>query len=48
MFALLAFVCFLLALLGVSVGIDLVTLGLMFIALAMLLGTWPLTFPIRR
>jgi hypothetical protein len=38
MFALLAFLCFLLALLGLSVGIDLVILGLAFVALHLMLG----------
>lgn len=39
--AILAFVCFLLALLGLSINVDLVTLGLMFMALAMVLGYLP-------
>jgi hypothetical protein len=47
MFALLALLCFVLALFGVSIGtIDLVVLGLAFIALHLLIG-WGLT-PWRR
>lgn len=42
MFALLALIAFLLALFGAHVGsIDLVTLGLAFIAAHLLLGAWP-------
>ena len=46
MFAVLAFICFLLALFEVSLGdltsAKLVVLGLLFIALAMIVGNWPL------
>lgn len=41
MFALLAFVCFLLALFGVAAPFDLVTLGFCFVALSLLVGNWP-------
>ena len=42
MFALLALLCFLLALFGAHVGeINLVILGFVFIAAAMLVGNWP-------
>jgi hypothetical protein len=42
MFALLALLCFLVALFGGHVGgIDLVLLGFVFIAAAMLVGNWP-------
>lgn len=43
MFALLAFLCFVAALLDLSVGVDMVVLGLMFVALHLLLGV-PLVF----
>ena len=41
MFPILAAVCFLLVLLGTSVGFDLIALGLLFLALALLVGNWP-------
>jgi hypothetical protein len=43
MFALLAFLCFLADLLGLSIGIPLVTLGLLFIAAHLMFGV-PLVF----
>lgn len=43
MFALIAFVCFLAELLSVDIGVPLVTLGLMFIALHLVLGV-PVVF----
>lgn len=42
MFALLALICFILALFGASTGIDLVVLGLVFVAAHLLFGAWPL------
>lgn len=49
MFALLAFLCLLLALLSVDAPFDLVVLGLMFMSLAMVFGSWPLgSMPWRR
>lgn len=42
MFALFAFLCFLLAVLGVTPPFDLVALGLLFVSLHLLLGLWPL------
>lgn len=39
--AILAFVCFVLALLGLQINVDLVTLGLAFLALAMVFGYIP-------
>ncbi|MGH3673650.1 MAG: hypothetical protein ACRDSH_23975 [Pseudonocardiaceae bacterium] len=42
MFALVALICFILALFGTPVGIDLVALGLVFVALHLLFGMWPL------
>jgi hypothetical protein len=42
MFALLALLCFLVALFGGHIGtVDLVVLGLAFIAASMLVGNWP-------
>lgn len=42
MFAFLALLCFLLALFGAHLGsLDLVILGLAFVALALLVGNWP-------
>ena len=42
MFAFLALLCFLLALFGAHVGsIDLVLLGFVFVAAALLVGNWP-------
>jgi hypothetical protein len=51
MAALLALICFVVALFGGSLGsIDLVTLGLAFVALHLLIGGWPFggTLPWRR
>lgn len=48
MFALAALVCFLLALFGAHVGIDLVVLGLAFLAAHLLLGAWPFGTVRRR
>jgi hypothetical protein len=43
MAALLALICFVLALFGVALGtLNLVTLGLVFVALHLLVGIWPL------
>jgi hypothetical protein len=47
MAALAALLCFLLALFGVQPGIDLTLLGLAFVSLHLLIGTWPLGL-IRR
>ena len=45
MFALLALLCFVVSLFGGSIGgVDLITLGLAFIAAAMLVGNWPLGY----
>ncbi len=46
MFALLALLCFLLALFGVAhIGIlDVLTLGWVFIAAALLVGNWPMAY----
>ena len=44
-FALLALICFVLALFGAHVGLDLVVLGLVFIAAHLLFGSW---LPWRR
>lgn len=46
--AIFAVVFFFLALVGVSVGIDLVVLGFFFLALAIALGHWPVTRTWRR
>lgn len=48
MFPILAIVCFLLALFGASVGLDLVVLGLVFVAATLLVGDWPLGGRLRR
>ena len=49
MAALAALVCFLLALFGVHPGgLDLVTLGLVFVALHLLVGAWPLNLTAFR
>lgn len=49
MLALLALLCFVVALFGGSLaGIDLVTLGLAFIAAAMLFGNWPMGYVTAR
>lgn len=43
MFAILATLCFLLAVFGASVaGLNLIALGLAFLALALLVGSWPI------
>lgn len=42
MFAFLAFLCFLLALLGLDASFDLALLGWMFMSLALIFGTWPI------
>lgn len=45
MFALLALLCFVLALFHVSLGgLDLTVLGLCFVALTLLVGTWPMGY----
>lgn len=44
-----ALVCFLLALFGVTPGgLDLTILGLVFVALHLLIGPWPLSLPALR
>ena len=43
MFAILAILCFLLVVFQAPVGIDLVALGLAFVAAQLLVGAWPLT-----
>lgn len=49
MAALLALLCFLLALFGVHPGgLDMMVLGLCFVALHLLVGVWPLRGPIIR
>jgi len=49
MAALLALICFILALFGVHpAGLDLVILGFCFVALHLLVGVWPLRGPIIR
>lgn len=49
MLALLALLCFVIALFGGHIGsIDLVVLGLAFIAAAMLVGNWPLDSVMTR
>lgn len=49
MFALLALICFLLALFGGSIGsLDLLTLGWVFIAAALLVGNWPMGYVTGR
>jgi hypothetical protein len=49
MFALLALLCFLVSLFGGTLGgIDLVTLGLAFIAASMLVGNWPMGYVTTR
>lgn len=42
MLAVIAILCFLLAVFGAPVGVDLVALGLAFLAAAVLVGPWPL------
>ena len=44
MFPFLALLCFLLALFGVKLTIDLVILGFVFVALALLFGNWPVGY----
>jgi hypothetical protein len=52
MFALLALICFILALFAASFPVDLLTLGWVFVAAHLLIGLWPLpgaaTPPWRR
>jgi hypothetical protein len=49
MFALLALVCFVLAAFGVSFGVvDLLALGLAFVAAHLILGLWPLEGRLTR
>jgi hypothetical protein len=49
MFPLLALICFLLALFGGSIGsLDLITLGWVFIAAALLVGNWPMGYVTTR
>ena len=49
MFAFLALLCFLLALFGAHIAsIDLVVLGLAFIAAALLVGNWPMGYVTER
>ncbi|MGH3934169.1 MAG: hypothetical protein ACRDS1_04185 [Pseudonocardiaceae bacterium] len=45
MFAILAILCFLLAVFGANIAINLVALGLAFLAAHALLGWWPLSGP---
>jgi len=48
-FPFLALLCFLLALFGVHLGgLDLVVLGLAFVALALMFGTWPMGYVNER
>jgi hypothetical protein len=42
LFAILAILCFLLAVFSAPVGIDLIALGLVFVAAHLLFGLWPL------
>jgi hypothetical protein len=48
MFPVLAILCFLLVVFGAAVGIDLMALGLAFVAAALLVGDWPLGGRLRR
>lgn len=50
MFALAAFVCFVLVVFGVSAHFSILALGLAFLALHLLVGTWPFAngYPWRR
>jgi len=49
MFPFLALLCFLLALFGAHVGtLDLVLLGWVFVALALLVGNWPVGLAVER
>jgi len=49
MFALLALICFLLALFGGTIGsLNLVTLGFVFISAALLFGNWPVGYVTSR
>lgn len=41
MFALVALICFVLAVFSVSLGVNLVALGLAFLTLHLLVGGWP-------
>jgi hypothetical protein len=42
MFAIFAIVCFLLAVFGASIQVNLIALGLAFMAAQMLVGSWPI------
>lgn len=42
MFAVIAIVCFLLAVFGASISVNLIALGLAFVAAQLLVGSWPL------
>lgn len=44
----LALLCFLLALFGVHLSFDLVVLGLVFVALSLLVGNWPVGVVVDR
>lgn len=46
--AILAFICFFLALVGVAVSFNLVTMGLMFMALSLVLANWPARYTVNR
>jgi hypothetical protein len=46
--AVLAFICFVLVVLGLSVAVNLTALGLAFLALAVALGHWPAVAAYRR
>ena len=48
MFPILAIGCFLLVVFGAQVGVDLIALGLAFVAAALLVGDWPLAGRLRR
>lgn len=48
MFAILATLCFLLVVFGAAVPVDLIALGLAFLALALLVGSWPIGGALRR
>lgn len=49
MFAVLAILCFLLATLNVSLGgLNLIALGLVFVAASLLVGNWPIRGDITR
>jgi len=48
MFPFLALLCFLLALFGVHLSVDLVILGFVFVALSLLFGNWPVGIVLDR